>query len=206
MADSSLRPILSLRDAKHGGAEFYFTGKPCPHGHVAERRVSNRACTQCEVDKQARRSQTPEWQAYRLAWDRKQWATRPDEMRANAREQYRRHKSRILEAVQRYQAANREEICEKKRHRYHSQSPEEKRRDLLMRNYGITPDAYERMYRDQGGACAICRVHHECLCVDHCHRTQRVRGLLCQNCNHGLGKFKDDAMLLTRAIEYLGKD
>ena len=41
------------------------------------------------------------------------------------------------------------------------------------------------------------------LSIDHCHKTGKVRGLLCKHCNHGLGKFKDDVNLLKIAIDYL---
>ena len=44
------------------------------------------------------------------------------------------------------------------------------------------------------------------LCIDHCHTTSEVRGLLCRDCNLALGMFKDDIKLLNNAIEYLNKD
>jgi hypothetical protein len=140
-----------------------------------------------------------------LAWDRDQRATEPGKVRARAREQYHKHKSRVLQEVERYQEANREKICDRKRHKYHSQSPEERWRVHLMVRYGITPDDYDRMHREQGGVCAICKTAgiRKRLNVDHCHRTKKVRGLLCDNCNHGLGKFKDDVELLAVAQQYL---
>jgi hypothetical protein len=71
--------------------------------------------------------------------------------------------------------------------------------------YGITDDDYKRLLEEQGGVCAICgssRGWRE-LCVDHCHDTKRVRGLLCSNCNTGLGFFLDNPALLIAANEYL---
>lgn len=41
------------------------------------------------------------------------------------------------------------------------------------------------------------------LFVDHCHDKKKVRGMLCNNCNTGLGYFKDDTTRLQRAIDYL---
>lgn len=69
-------------------------------------------------------------------------------------------------------------------------------------------DEYDRMLERQGGVCAICGngasdAIRKNLAVDHCHGTGRVRGLLCGNCNTGLGSFKDDPVLLRRAIKYL---
>lgn len=81
------------------------------------------------------------------------------------------------------------------------------RQDIsLRRRYGITVDEYEAMLKQQRGVCAICL--QECtsgksLAVDHCHKTGKVRGLLCAACNVSLGKFKDSTALLESAIKYL---
>lgn len=76
----------------------------------------------------------------------------------------------------------------------------------LRRTYGITLDEYEAMAASQGGVCAICRRPSQIarsLTVDHCHETGRVRGLLCHNCNLGIGHFRDCSEALTSAITYL---
>lgn len=60
------------------------------------------------------------------------------------------------------------------------------------------------MLEAQGGCCAICKAPKgNKLCVDHDHRTGKVRGLLCSNCNAGLGMFKDSEDLLQSAKGYL---
>ena len=84
----------------------------------------------------------------------------------------------------------------------------EQRRTRTLRQYGITPTDYDRLLDKQGGGCAICGVEFghagsPRLAVDHCHQTGRVRGLLCSNCNQGLGKFGDDPSRLDRAGVYL---
>jgi len=72
----------------------------------------------------------------------------------------------------------------------------------LKRRYGIGADDFDRMVADQGGVCLICErpdPEH----VDHDHVTGKVRGILCFNCNGGLGQFKDDIDALLAAAAYL---
>ena len=72
----------------------------------------------------------------------------------------------------------------------------------LKRRYGIGADDFDRMVADQGGVCLLCErpdPEH----VDHDHVTGKVRGILCFNCNGGLGQFKDDIDALLAAAAYL---
>lgn len=76
-----------------------------------------------------------------------------------------------------------------------------------MKKYGITRDDYDEMLQDQGHSCAICGIHQDNygrrLSVDHCHKTNKVRGLLCSACNTGIGGLKDSVQNLQNAISYL---
>lgn len=78
----------------------------------------------------------------------------------------------------------------------------------FIRDYGLTLDAYRGLLEAQHGVCAICgqvdTTAKQILSVDHCHDTGKVRGLLCHHCNVGLGHFRNDPALLSRAAEYLG--
>lgn len=77
----------------------------------------------------------------------------------------------------------------------------------LQRRYGIRPGTFDEMASTTDGACFICGVVPETtLCVDHCHETGRVRGLLCHPCNTALGKFGDDPEILRKAIAYLDRE
>ncbi|MEV4344682.1 endonuclease VII domain-containing protein [Actinoplanes sp. NPDC049596] len=72
----------------------------------------------------------------------------------------------------------------------------------LRHRYGITDADVKEMLAEQGGVCAICGApdpQH----VDHDHRTGWVRGILCFNCNGGLGQFRDNPVFLAEAITYL---
>jgi hypothetical protein len=79
---------------------------------------------------------------------------------------------------------------------------------ILRRGFGITLDDYRAMMSAQGGVCAIClrpetSPRRSRLTVDHCHRTGRVRGLLCSKCNVALGYMGDDPGNVERALSYL---
>lgn len=113
--------------------------------------------------------------------------------RDEVREYYHRHAERL----------NRE--------RKSKYDPAKQRSARLEKQWKLSASAYERLLRDQGGRCAICREHGE-LHVDHDHACcpskagccgKCVRGLLCGNCNNGLGRFKDDIMRLSMAIHYM---
>ena len=80
---------------------------------------------------------------------------------------------------------------------------ETSRDNRLKRKYGISLEDYESMFTSQAGQCKICKTGEEDLVVDHCHETGRVRGLLCNSCNWGLGHFKDSVESLIIAKEYL---
>lgn len=70
-----------------------------------------------------------------------------------------------------------------------------------LRNYGLTPEEYRRMWEEQEGLCAICG--KEATQIDHDHETGRVRGLLCSRCNYGIGALGDNVRGLRRALRYL---
>jgi hypothetical protein len=77
---------------------------------------------------------------------------------------------------------------------------------MLKKKYGITLEYFNKLSESQNGLCIICgNKPSRKLVVDHCHATGKIRGLLCQVCNTGLGMFKDNVGLLNKAISYLGK-
>jgi hypothetical protein len=82
---------------------------------------------------------------------------------------------------------------------------EASRRNVL-RKTGATPALYAELFLKQGGKCLICQGPQQAnrnLCVDHCHKTGKIRGLLCTKCNSAIGKLGDDPAMLLRALHYL---
>lgn len=90
--------------------------------------------------------------------------------------------------------------------KWKDENPTYYRESHLKQNYGLSIEKLGQMVREQNNKCAICEeVFIESPNVDHCHRTNAVRGLLCKLCNSALGFFKDNEETLQRAIDYLRK-
>ena len=81
------------------------------------------------------------------------------------------------------------------------------RKSALSKNYDITEDEYNYLFERQHGLCAACRSAETSvkgyLCVDHDHKTGKVRGLLCRRCNVALGLVHDSITILREMIDYL---
>jgi len=78
----------------------------------------------------------------------------------------------------------------------------------MQRKYDLSPERYEEILLSQGRVCAICEKQPsqnrgDSIVVDHDHDTGEVRGLLCSNCNRGIGLLQDSVNLLNSAASYL---
>lgn len=78
----------------------------------------------------------------------------------------------------------------------------------LKKNHNITSEEYNKMFVKQNKLCGICQkdltiLKKNNVHLDHCHKTGKIRGILCLNCNFGLGSFKDNEEFLEKAIQYL---
>jgi hypothetical protein len=99
---------------------------------------------------------------------------------------------------------------QKKYHKEYSNTPEEQslsRARKLKKKYGLTLEQYTAMLESQNGCCIGCGSHQSTLNhklnVDHNHDTGKVRGLLCRECNRGIGYLKDSPEILIKLAEYL---
>lgn len=140
--------------------------------------------------------------------------------RVRGKDGYRSHCKECISKHQKERYANDSEYKEyknqKTRHKWTTDPELWSKRQLtarkshLKRKYGMTVDQYSEMFKEQKECCAICGEHytkvpHQQLMVDHCHKTGKVRQLLCDLCNTALGKFKDSPELLEKAAEYVRK-
>lgn len=106
------------------------------------------------------------------------------------KEYYEKNRERIKNNYSKYYYKNKELISERNKGY------------KLKWKYGLSVEDKEKLRDGQNNVCAICALE-KFLCVDHCHKTSKVRGLLCHDCNKGLGNFSDNPALLDKAASYL---
>lgn len=83
---------------------------------------------------------------------------------------------------------------------------DKKKQARWIKRYGLSAEQYYKMLAEQKEVCKICGQKcstKQTLCVDHCHKTGKIRGLLCVKCNTSLGMLNDDVSLFYKAVEYL---
>lgn len=110
---------------------------------------------------------------------------------------------------EKYRVRSKEEMARRSRE-WRAKNPERTRDYFLKMNYGAEPGTYDSLLAAQNGGCAICKKGEtggrgKHFRLDHCHTTGIIRGLLCNNCNFGLGHFFDSPELLSAAISYLAE-
>lgn len=157
-----------------------YHGKPCKHGHGTERHSSSGGCVICQKVASRAWNKRPENRAKQKA-ARQRYKAKPGVMARDAAHS------------RRYNATPRGKMLSKNR--------------VLKKLYAMTIEAYQELLVKQAYLCAICKKHADtfpvALAVDHCHNTNRVRGLLCGNCNKGIGNLQDDPIILMAAVEYV---
>src|SRR5262249_46947964 len=117
----------------------------------------------------------------RMCWNKERYANDAE------------YRGGILARKRAWNVANRDKVRARARDNY------------IKRLYGISRADYDALIARQGGLCAICRKPSKLrLCVDHCHLTGMIRGLLCRKCNAGLGCLGEDQRALVAALAYLG--
>jgi hypothetical protein len=152
-------------------------------------------------------------------WTKRAYHALSPERRAEKREYFRlwqqRNRKKVYASVVRWRTKNREKHLEygrKNKMSLRQRKPEQywtyMRKFHLKRSFGMTVAEYEALLKKQDYKCTICGEPHveatkKRLQVDHCHKTGKVRELLCHHCNNMLGWAKDNIQILEKGIEYL---
>lgn len=132
-----------------------------------------------------------------------------EEKKQYRREQYLKNKDKEKAAREIYYSKNKESILARNK-KYNKENPDKRKSAILKYEYGITLDQYNEMFRAQEGKCAICQRHQNeltrTLCVDHDHKTNKVRALLCLTCNTDVSVVENRLEEMTKYLNKYRKD
>lgn len=115
------------------------------------------------------------------------------------------HPEQAKENCRKWKEANSEQVkaAAKRWAEAHPRCPVKRRARMLKKSYNLLPAEFDSMMEKQSSRCGICSELLSKPFIDHCHKTNSIRGLLCCFCNTGLGNFKDSPERLVAAIKYL---
>lgn len=191
-------PATAMR-AKALGEVYFFTGKRCKKGHLSHRYTSSSNCVECIAEKRgqvginyrgrsSKRSEENQQRA-QAAIDAGHMTYTPSDACPKGH-------------TRRYVTTNNCVDCGKENDRLRGDLIKWKR---IEKVYGLTRDTFATLLSSQSSRCCICQcaLTEATSHIDHCHKTNRVRGLLCGPCNRGIGIFKDDISRIENAIKYL---
>lgn len=112
--------------------------------------------------------------------------------------------------IKRCKTCDKEFVRQGANHKYCSPECKDHRQYYLKHKYDLTLPQFKRIKEELGTDCMICgeptventRGRHN-MCIDHCHDSGKVRGILCHHCNCAIGMFKDNVPVMKKAIKYL---
>lgn len=184
---------ITRKSALESGLNYYFTGIPCKYNHIAKRFVVHGTCYDCVLNKNKIYNKK---NADKLAEYKAKWY------------QENKNKSNTIDDEAK-------KLINKTRNKnYKDRQKERIKAYKRISQYGLTEPEYNSLLDACDNKCTICgnaessKTNNgliKALCIDHCHSTGQVRGLLCDNCNRGLGLFKDSIESLKAAVNYLEK-
>lgn len=150
-------------------------------------KVNHKICSRCNIDKP--------WSEYHIRKDVGHPRGECKKCRCLGQKIYfQKNKTKVLANVREYYQKNKDKW----------------RASSFKRKFNITLEDYNNLAIQQNHVCAICKSiqkhsNNEHLFVDHCHKTGKVRGLLCHKCNTAIGLMNDDPQLFEKAILYVKK-
>lgn len=194
--------LVSRKDAKAAGLTRYFTGKPCPHGHVSQRMTSGTACVECL---RQRRLVNPDANYATV----KAWREQNPEKWAAQSKRYRiKHPDKQRVISKRYRAKHGERLrpLEAAAARERRRNDPDGQKERAARFKARREDALTEIAgRPRPKLCEICNEFHLRIVFDHCHVGGHFRGWICDRCNRVLGLVNDLPGLLEGLATYLRK-
>lgn len=163
------------------------------------RLFSMKTCTCCKINKKKHAFVGKDYwcKECRSEYNKQDYKKKRVKVLKRNKKRYKRKKKEILAYASRWHKINR------KLH------PDKYKDQKLRADYGIGLKEYNGLREEQKQCCKICGIHEnklpKAICVDHCHKTGKIRGLLCEPCNRLLGNAKDSIKILKEALNYLNE-
>ena len=184
------------------GANSFYTGNPCKHGHVAPRCATTGNCIIC-LEKNKKGKVVPSI--------RGRSAIRSEENQKRAEAAFNDGKSTYTPTnpcpkghMNKFVMSGNCVDCD-------IDARQTRKRKIkwarIKKEYGLSEKNFNDLFLSQGAKCAICldAITHESAHIDHCHKSGKVRGLLCSRCNQGIGLLRESRIIMLSAIKYLEK-
>jgi hypothetical protein len=141
---------------------------------------------------------TPEERKIRSREAGKKWRRlHPEGAKAARRRSWAKHREKRNARTREYHVKNPDKVA-----RWNKNRVEKNPKFSGCQKHGLSIEQFDEMVLRQGGMCAVCESEKK-LYVDHCHTTDAIRGLLCHNCNVGIGHLRDSIAFLQKAKKYL---
>lgn len=138
-----------------------------------------------------------------IPWNKGKRSKTDKQIKEDRRKYNLENKEKLSESKKRWKISNYKKVLESNRKSYKRIGRSAK----LKKNYGIDIDEYNLLLERQNHKCAICQKEKtesdRTFCVDHNHDNGIIRGILCRNCNSGIGLLQDSADIILKALIYI---
>ena len=181
-------------------------------GNITERKAKQKAYT--EANKEKLKASNKVWREankdYLAAYKKTYRKANPEKIKVYNKTYAEANKEKLKASNKVWRDANKEKVKAYKKANKEKIKANQEAYNLKYK-YNLTLKEKNLMLKKQNNKCKICKItvhtNKKCknntACIDHCHTTNKLRGILCAMCNKGLGHFKDNTELLTNAINYL---
>ena len=190
-------PETALR-ANQIGASFFFTGKRCVRNHLAPKYASSGNCTECIIEK--RNLASSNMRSGKKVRSEEQLSL----AMAALENGHKTYIGRTCPKNHNIRWATNGNCVECNSHTA-GKRKEYNRWKRIKKVYGLSKNQVEEMILNQNNSCSICDVsfNEKNMHIDHCHKTNKVRALLCNKCNQAIGLLDENEERFERAVKYL---